>query len=91
MAKAKKDKPAPKKEPVQEVVAPEVLGGPVMNEPIMVEIPRERLWELYLARVAKAETVHTVLRSGEKIFGDALAEAKVALKVWEESEVKNHE
>lgn len=91
MAKAKKETPAPKAEPDQEAVPPELLGGPVVSEPVKMEFTRERLWELYLARVAKAETVHTMVRSGEKIFADALAEAKVALKVWNESEAKNHE
>jgi len=100
MAKAKKVTPMPRKEsaqaepvqaePVQEPCPPVIPESTIMGQPLQVEFGRDCLWELYVARVAKAETVHTMVRSGEKIFADALAEAKVALKVWKESE-ENHE
>lgn len=43
---------------------------------------RDRLFDLYLARVAKAETVHTMRRDARAIFRDAFFEAKVALEVY---------
>lgn len=43
---------------------------------------REMLFELYAARVAKAETVTTLRRDVKAIFRDALVEAKVALDVY---------
>lgn len=43
---------------------------------------REMLFELYAARVAKAETVATLRRDVKAIFRDALVEAKVALEVY---------
>lgn len=43
---------------------------------------REMLFELYAARVAKAETVTTLRRDVKAIFRDALIEAKVALEVY---------
>lgn len=83
MAKTKKESPAPKVEPVPAEVP---AAGPVMPElppPIKIDIPRDRLWELYVARVAKAETVHTMRRDGRSIFRDAFIEAKVALEVFD--------
>lgn len=43
---------------------------------------REMLFELYAARVAKAETVTTLRRDVKAIFRDALVEAKAALVVY---------
>lgn len=43
---------------------------------------REMLFELYAARVAKAETVTTLRRDVKAIFRDALVEARVALDVY---------
>lgn len=43
---------------------------------------REMLFELYAARVAKAETVTTLRRDVKAIFRDALVEAKAALEVY---------
>lgn len=83
MAKAKKESSAPEIAPVAEVIP---ANGPIMPEvppPIQVEAPRDRLWELYVARVAKAETVHTMRRDGRSIFRDAFIEAKVALEVFD--------
>ena len=45
-------------------------------------IERDRLFDLYLARVAKAETVNTMRRDAKAIFRDAYFEAKVALDVY---------
>ena len=45
---------------------------------------RDRLWELYVARVTKAETVNTMRRDGKAIFRDAFIEAKCAHEVWAE-------
>lgn len=64
---------------------PESFGesGPVMaGQPLQVEIERDRLWELYVARVAKAETVNTMRRDPRAIFRDAFLEAKFALDVY---------
>ena len=91
MAKTKKDPPAPKVEPAPDEIpadSPAVseLPPPIQVEippPIQVEIPRDRLWELYVARVAKAETVHTMRRDGRAIFRDAFIEAQVALEVFD--------
>lgn len=41
-----------------------------------------QLFALYLARVAKAETVNTMRRDARAIFRDAFLEAKVALEVF---------
>ena len=83
MAKAKKESLAPEVAPVAEVIP---ADGPIMPgvpPPIRVEAPRDRLWELYVARVAKAETVHTMRRDGRAIFRDAFIEAQVALEVFD--------
>ena len=53
-----------------------------LGEPLMVLPERDRLFELYLARVAKAETVNTMRRDAKSIFRDAFFEAKVALDVY---------
>jgi hypothetical protein len=45
-------------------------------------VVHDRLWGLYLARVAKAETVNTMRRDGKAIFRDAFIEAKCAHEVW---------
>lgn len=81
MAKTKKENPAAEN---QEAVIPEMDGtGSVMpGQPLKVEFPRDRLFELYLARVAKAETVMTMRRNGKDIFRDAFNEAKCAYEVW---------
>ena len=50
---------------------------------VMREVePRDRLFDLFVARVAKAETVNTMRRDGRAIFRDAFIEAKVALDVY---------
>ena len=48
----------------------------------MPMIERDMLFDLYLARVAKAETVNTMRRDAKAIFRDAYFEAKVALDVY---------
>ena len=62
--------------------------GPVQPLPVEPEpfefIGRDRLFDLYLARVAKAETVNTMRRDARAIFRDAFFEAKVALDVYHE-------
>ena len=45
-------------------------------------IERDMLFDLYLARVAKAETVNTMRRDAKAIFRDAFFEAKCALDVY---------
>ena len=72
MAKAKKMAADVKAE------SPETLGepGPIMPGPMPIcEV-------LYVARVAKAETVNTMRRDGRAIFRDAFVEAEVALDVY---------
>jgi len=61
-----------------------LMPGPVFTgDPLPFEcIERDRLFELYLARVAKAETVNTMRRDAKAIFRDAFFEAKVALDVY---------
>ena len=67
------------------------------RQPLPTPIPapvceiRDPLWELYLARVAKAETVNTMRRDGRAIFRDAFAEAKVALDVYLEQTKKGQQ
>jgi hypothetical protein len=51
-------------------------------QPLQFEIERDWLWELYVARVAKAETVNTMRRDLRAIFRDAFVEAKAAHEVW---------
>ena len=94
MARAKKENQAaenqaavnPESVPIQEP-APvtegfDVPGSIMPGRPLQVEFPRDRLFELYLARVAKAETVNTMRRDGKGIFRDAFIEAKCAYEVW---------
>lgn len=83
MAKTKKDPPAPKAEPAPDEIPSDSPAVSELPPPIQVEIPRDRLWELYVARVAKAETVHTMRRDGRAIFRDAFIEAQVALEVFD--------
>ena len=62
---------------------------PVPVEPEPFEfIGRDRLFDLYLARVAKAETVNTMRRDARAIFRDAFFEAKCALEVYRELTTK---
>ena len=90
MAKAKKENQAAENlaaENVEPASLPESIGvpGPIIpGRPLQVEFPRDRLFELYLARVAKAETVMTMRRNGKDIFRDAFIEAKCAHEVWVE-------
>ena len=96
MAKAKKENQAvekqaavnPESESIQEpATIPESVDSPgsvMSGQPIQVEFPRDRLFDLYLARVAKAETVNTMRRDGRAIFRDAFIEARVALDVFQE-------
>ena len=87
MAKYKKVNPAVEDQAANSEAMPEEIGeaGPVMaGQPLQVEIERDRLWELYVARVAKAETVNTMRRDGKAIFRDAFIEAKCAHEVWAE-------
>lgn len=65
--------------PVESLTPGPVL--PVEPEPFEF-IGRDRLFDLYLARVAKAETVNTMRRDARAIFRDAFFEAKVALGVY---------
>lgn len=83
MAKTKKDPPAPKVEPASDEIPADSPAVSELPPPIQVEIPRDRLWELYVARVAKAETVHTMRRDGRAIFRDAFIEAQIALDVFD--------
>lgn len=55
---------------------------PVEPSDMMEVEPRDRLFDLYVARVAKAETVNTMRRDGRAIFRDAFIEARVALDVY---------
>ena len=61
----------------QEVAAQSVV------EPIRYETAND-LFQLYVARVAKAETVRTMRRDARAIFTDAFKEAKIALDVFRE-------
>lgn len=58
------------------------MPPPVMISLVAVE--EEKLWQLYLARVAKSETINTMRRDIKVIFREALAEARRALEVWNE-------
>ena len=44
----------------------------------------DRLWELFVARVAKAELIHTMRRDPRVIFKESYIEAKVALDTFKE-------
>lgn len=52
-------------------------------EPIRIDMSND-LFQLYVARVAKAETVRTMRRDARAIFTDAFKEAKIALDVFRE-------
>ena len=54
-----------------------------MGEPIKIDMSND-LFQLYVARVAKAETVRTMRRDARAIFTDAFKEAKIALDVFRE-------
>lgn len=85
MAKNKKANPTVEDRVADSEQASSDFGGcgPVMaGQPLQVEIERDRLWELYVARVAKAETVNTMRRDVRAIFRDAFVEAKAAHEVW---------
>ncbi len=63
---------------------------PVEPSDVMQVEPRDYLFDLYVARVAKAETVNTMRRDGRAIFRDAFIEARVALDVYlEQTGVKS--
>lgn len=95
MAKAKKENQAAENHAAENVepALPEDIDvpGPVMpGQPFQVEFPRDRLFDLYVARVAKAETVNTMRRDGRAIFRDAFIEARVAFDVYlEQTGVKS--
>ena len=81
MAKTKKENQAA----VDQDSATPIERMPVMpvDPSVMMEVePRNRLFDLYVARVAKAETVNTMRRDGRAIFRDAFIEARVALDVY---------
>lgn len=85
MAKTKKVNPTVEDRVADSERTPNDFGGcgPVMaGRPLQVELERDRLWELYVARVAKAETVNTMRRDVRAIFRDAFVEAKAAHEVW---------
>lgn len=81
MAKTKKENKAPADQdsatPIERMPA-----MPVYPSVIKEVEPRDRLFDLYVARVAKAETVNTMRRDGRAIFRDAFIEAKVAFDVY---------
>jgi len=67
--------------PVESLTPGPVL--PLSGEPEPLNIVfRDMLFDLYVARVAKAETVNTMRRDARAIFRDAFFEAKVALDVY---------
>lgn len=61
-----------------QAVAAQSVAEPIRNE------PSNDLFQLYVARVAKAETVRTMRRDARAIFTDAFKEAKIALDVFRE-------
>ena len=70
------------KEKSSQEVAAQSVAEQIRNE------PSNDLFQLYVARVAKAETVQTMRRDARAIFTDALKEAKVALDVFRELTVQ---
>ena len=93
MAKNKKEVPAAEKPAVtdtaddaQDMAAlfGKTTVRPVKPSDMMQVEPRDYLFDLYVARVAKAETVNTMRRDGKAIFRDAFIEAKCAHEVWTE-------
>jgi hypothetical protein len=61
---------------------PEVLD--MSSESIFGDYENPKLWQLYLARVSKSETINTMRRDIKVIFREALYEAHAALAVWNE-------
>ncbi len=61
-----------------QTVAAQSVAEPISNE------TSNDLFQLYAARVAKAETVRTMRRDARAIFTDAFKEAKIALDVFRE-------
>lgn len=59
---------------------PEAFDVP--SESIFEDYENPKLWQLYLARVSKSETINTMRRDIKAIFREALAEAHAALAVW---------
>ena len=55
---------------------------PIMAGPQKVEIVPGALFQLYAARVAQIDLVHSVRTDKRKVFAEALDEAKVALEVF---------
>ena len=81
MAKTKKEnQAAADQESATPLERPPVL--PVEPSDMVKVETRDRLFDLYVARVAKAETVNTMRRDGRAIFRDAFIEARVALDVY---------
>lgn len=66
------------------VSPPEMFDVP--SESIFGDYENPKLWQLYLARVAKSETINTMRRDIKVIFREALAEARRALEVWNEKQ-----
>ena len=62
--------------------SPEVSDMP--SDSIFGDYENPKLWQLYLARVSKAETINTMRRDIRVIFREALAEAHAALAIWNE-------
>lgn len=62
--------------------SPEALDVP--SESTFGDYENPKLWQLYLARVSKSETINTMRRNIKVIFHEALAEAHAALEVWNE-------
>lgn len=60
--------------------SPEALDVP--SDSIFGDYENPKLWQLYLARVSKSETINTMRRDIMAIFREALAEAHAALAVW---------
>lgn len=61
----------------------ELEPGHLFSAPVPeVEIKNSLLFDLYVARVSKAETVETFRRDARAIFRDAFLEAKLALEVY---------
>lgn len=55
---------------------------PIMPVPAKVEIVPSALFQLYVARVAQIDLVHSVRTDKRKMFAEALSEARVALEVY---------
>lgn len=60
--------------------------GPIYPGPLPVISERcSMLFELYVARIANADTLHTIRRDHRAIFADAFKEAQEALSVFNEN------